>query len=134
QRRDLFEARRLRAGDYTSPSSASSSSSSSSSSSTGFSSSGLTVTISKSVPHSGHDTTSPSSTSSSSMSRSLSHSGQYTMNASVSVPTLIIFNSPGPMVKSSRLLDPASLRKWDGPPTQVVLDEHVERKNRAAIF
>src|SRR5882762_659134 len=71
-----FEARG-RAGDYRSPSSLSSSSSSSSSSSaTGFSSMGLTVTISKSVPHSGQETTSPSSTSSSSMSRSLSHSGQ----------------------------------------------------------
>src|ERR1700686_1283342 len=44
-----------------------------------FSSTGLTVTPSKSVPRSGHETTAPSSTSSSSISRSVSHSGQYTM-------------------------------------------------------
>src|SRR5215471_717907 len=63
-----------------SPSSSSSSflssSSSSSYSSTGLSSSGLMVTTSKSVPHSGQDTISPSSSSSSSRSRSVSHSGQ----------------------------------------------------------
>src|SRR5208337_1831221 len=62
--------------------SSSSSSSSISSSPTTFSSTGFTVTTSKSVPHSGQETTAPSSTSSSSMSRSVSHSGQYTMISS----------------------------------------------------
>src|SRR5580765_4463667 len=65
-----------------SPSSLSSASSSSSStypSSTAFNSSGLVVTTSKSVPHSGQEITSPSSTSSSSTSKLVSHSGQSTI-------------------------------------------------------
>src|SRR5208283_635476 len=76
--------------------SSSSSSSSISSSPTTFSSTGFTVTTSKSVPHSGQETTAPSSTSSSSMSRSVSHSGQYTMLASTfRIPLLYLVSSRG---------------------------------------
>src|SRR5258707_2800714 len=66
-----------------SSSSVSSSSSSSSYSSTGFSTRGLLVTTSKSVPHSGQEMISPSSSSSSSTSRSVSHSGQIAMYSSL---------------------------------------------------
>src|SRR5271165_4542906 len=76
--------------------SSSSSSSSISSSPTTFSSTGFTVTTSKSVPHSGQETTAPSSTSSSSMSRSVSHSGQYTMISSTfRIPLLYLVSSRG---------------------------------------